>query len=466
MFGRNEWVYPTLFGEHSYYKPPATYWLLLGSWKIFGFSFGAAILPFAFLLLLSAVLLSQVAGSAWAGLFLVGNIASLMFGFTTQMEVLLVFCVVGLAWTLQRERWGLAWSLVGSAALVKSPSYSILLGSSLVIHTVLTHGWRTLCRRRIILGALWALIVGLSWYAWVAATDHDAFVSQFIQREHLSKLQGNGISFFQMTREFLLLCAPIFFLLLPAGIRPNRLALILSAPLILFLMWTPYRMDAYLYPLLPLLIWQCLPHLSRFPRLLRAQGIFISVAILGLLPLLYSSRIIATTALVGLAVFAVLYAWASHPLKVRELAWCSVILVFIVRVSAQHLGEQDVAGLRTLSQERHATHWLMYDASHDIWHEAGYLSTAIGKPIQRVFDVPSAVTAVKAGGSLIVDNFVAKDILPALQSKARVQLREWKRWKRGIYKIPLAEMLAFRQAPLNEWQEKNQKIFWIVSSAD
>lgn len=464
MYTQKQWIYPTLFGEHSYYKPPAAHWLLLGSWNLFGLSFGAAVLPFALTLFLSALTLARIAGNPLAALLLVGNVASLMFGFTTQMEVLLLSCVVGLTWSLQRESWWSAWLFVGIAALVKSPSYSVLFGASVVLYSLLTRGWRSLGSRSFLLGASAALSLGMSWYLWVYTWDRQAFVAQYITREHLNKLHGNGIGFYPMTRDFLLLCVPIAFLL-PLGLRrPERLMWVVGGPLLVFLLWTPYRMDAYLYPILPLLVWQALRFLPRMPKFLLVQGVAVALGVLVLLPLLYSSRIIELTGLVGLMVFALLYAWGSHPQRLRTLGWAAVLLIFTVRVSAQRLGEQDVAELRALARTHPTVEWRMYDGTHSIWNEVGFLSTALRKPITRVFSVEDACSAIKKGEWVIIDQNGARDVLPEIQKRLSVELHEWKRWKRGIDRLPLSQILSFRRTPLAEWSAANQKSFWIVSS--
>lgn len=464
MFSKNQWVYPLLFGEHSYYKPPLTHWLMLTSWKVFGLSYGAAILPFVIALFVSALLFSQLVGVTWAGFFLVGNIASLMFGFTAQMEVLLLLCVVAILWSVKRERWFLAWTWTGVASLAKSPTYAILFGASILIAALLSaQGLRTIRKRAFLLGIPWALALGLSWYLWVWSVDRDAFVAQFLVREHTNKLHGNGIGFFQMLGEFSLLCLPATFLIPYGLVRPSRLSLALGLPLLAFLIWTPYRMDAYVYPLLPVILWHAL---SRFPRsliLLRTQGILIALAVLALISPLYSSRIVDTVGAFALALGAVGYAWASHPKRARELGLATMLLIFVVRLSAQQLGEQDIRTLREFSAQNTQGQWSMYDATRDIWHEAGFLSTAIGKPIERVHSTSEIVQAIRGGSWVILEGNSASTLTSQVQKQIAVRTLDWKRWKRGLYHFDWKDFIAFKRMPQAEWEEKNQKRFVVLT---
>src|SRR5947207_3063788 len=49
MWLSGNWIYPSLFGQHSYYKPPFQYWLTLIGCNVFGFNlFGTMIFSVIF----------------------------------------------------------------------------------------------------------------------------------------------------------------------------------------------------------------------------------------------------------------------------------------------------------------------------------------------------------------------------------------------------------------------------------
>jgi len=62
----------------------------------------------------------------------------------------------------------------------------------------------------------------------------------------------------------------------------------------------------------------------------------------------------------------------------------------LVRVASVSLGEQDIAGLRSALISAPAAPLAMLDEHRNIWHEVGLLSVAIGRPIQRVYDLTQA----------------------------------------------------------------------------
>jgi dolichol-phosphate mannosyltransferase len=200
MLASNQWLVPVLHGEPYYDKPPLLYWLVMGSYKIFGVAdWSARLIPS--LAGLFTVLVTYWWGRRTAGKFpafvgaaiLALSVRFIYLGRLLTMNSLLCLCVVcalaagHCALARGRFRWHL-WlasaAACGMGLLTKGPVAALLVLIPLFVLQALD---RRIAKPQ---AAIWLAYLGLSaalaapWYVAVALRDPD-FLVHFFWRHNL-----------------------------------------------------------------------------------------------------------------------------------------------------------------------------------------------------------------------------------------------------------------------------------------
>jgi 4-amino-4-deoxy-L-arabinose transferase-like glycosyltransferase len=200
MIRTREWVIPTLYFKPYCDKPPLFYWLIAGSFELFGVSaHSARLVPVSAALL--TVASTFLFGTRAAGIrigFVAGLILILSVGFANISRVLILDGVLTLTVSLSlftafeaiggnTFRWG--WwvgSAVASAlgVLIKGPIAFILFAPPLVLHCWLT---RAAIRPGFWCWLVYTSVLGAVSAPWFAAmmVRQPNYVSHFLWRHHL-----------------------------------------------------------------------------------------------------------------------------------------------------------------------------------------------------------------------------------------------------------------------------------------
>lgn len=182
MLQRNEWVVPYLQGEPYLDKPPLFYWLVMGSYEIFGVNAAAARLVPALALHLT-LLVTYFMGRRWIGErgAFYGSLALALAPAFLSIGRLLVLDGVLTLWTTlsvfaafeatRGERIAMGWWLTSAVAcglgvLTKGPVAIVLLVVPLILHRCLSGG---ACRIGIRRWLLFAGVVALTAGPWYVA---------------------------------------------------------------------------------------------------------------------------------------------------------------------------------------------------------------------------------------------------------------------------------------------------------
>jgi 4-amino-4-deoxy-L-arabinose transferase-like glycosyltransferase len=276
MLRSGDWITPKLQGKAYNDKPPLVYWLIAGSYQIFGVDIASArIVPAVagWLMLLSVYAWTRRylgRGSAgWTATILLS-----MTGFAAMTRMLLLdgpfaLLVVGallsgyhaLAQRLHAGWWLISAILCGLAVLAKGPVAVVLVCPCLFVLRWLDRGV-AVARWRDILGyGLLMLLIAAPWYGAMLATN-ETFGSEHFWRHHLRRFLDpahHERPFWYYFPVLFLELLPWPFLAIPVWRRwrawsgPERFMMIFSLWCFLFFSVARAKLPTYLLPLLPTL---------------------------------------------------------------------------------------------------------------------------------------------------------------------------------------------------------------------
>ena len=189
MLTRGEWIVPTLQGEPYLDKPPLFYWLVMGSYQVFGFHAWAARLVPA-LAVQGCILLCYFLGwrlvgerPAFWGALALGLVPGFVgMGRLLVLDGLLTFCVtlsIFSAWqaldspSLRRGWWLLAALACGLGILAKGPIALVLLLPPLFVYRWWSGHNPPIGARAWLIFAGTVLLVALPWYVAICLRSPD-----------------------------------------------------------------------------------------------------------------------------------------------------------------------------------------------------------------------------------------------------------------------------------------------------
>jgi 4-amino-4-deoxy-L-arabinose transferase-like glycosyltransferase len=450
MKERASFLIPYLFDRANFLKPPFQYWMTLLGWQVFGFNLFGALSPSVLAIVVSAFLVKRLSGekSNLSAIVFSSTLATMTYGTTAQMEIWIVVFYLG-AWAFYLDR-KLFWTFltVGIMAWIKGPLYPALFVFSIILKEVSTKNFRTLLAPKFLLSLCFGIGVGLLWYFAAAQTHYTQLRDVFLGRENFGKIQTAQGSMLGLWSEFLSTLFPTTLLVLASLFDPNfrgrfqkQKQFWLAFALIpaMFFTFFPYRVNAYLYLLTPLIAWFALENPNPKPWLrktLFAFSFLIAMVAFVLLFRLTSGGWIGSLLALAIAVTIGFWSFAHYRLQGNAIAMASLVLVCLVRVGATSIGEWDIEPLRVAKAESVAPApafaYLITPSEEDIWHEFGLISTALAQPIGRVHDFGEAQKFMDLGGTVIFTD--EQSIL------ANTSCVPWRRLKRRI-KFPLQKLI-------------------------
>ena len=194
MMAFNEFVSPRIFGEYWYDKPPMYYWLVAGSYKLFGMNEFAARFPSAILAVICTLvvylsgrrLFNERAGMAGA-LVLVTSIEFFYLGKAAVTDMtLLLFLTISLLSFIEKKYY-LAYIFAGLATLTKGPIGLLFPGAIVFSYILVTRNWSQITKMKIPSGLVVYAIVALPWYVMMYNLHGSAFVDTFLGFHNLTR---------------------------------------------------------------------------------------------------------------------------------------------------------------------------------------------------------------------------------------------------------------------------------------
>lgn len=198
MLRRGDWVTPTLNGAPYLNKPPLLYWLVAGSYRLFGVTEWAARLPLALAGWLGTIIAWKWARELWgveagrtAAAMLSVNIGWFIFTHQLLIDVLLATLVLGAYYSLWRLVWTHSWryffgfyGLLGLCVLAKGLLGIVLPLLGCIGVAIARRSW---ARIRIVPGIAVTLAVVLPWFIAVERAN-PGFLVYFFYNEHWQRI--------------------------------------------------------------------------------------------------------------------------------------------------------------------------------------------------------------------------------------------------------------------------------------
>jgi 4-amino-4-deoxy-L-arabinose transferase-like glycosyltransferase len=327
MLARGDLITPTLGGLPWFEKPPLLYWLMMGSYRLFGINEYAARFGPALCGLLSASSVYFAGRTAaaseayfdsqkwedlgpWSALVWLSSLGAIVFSRGASFDIVLTatittaFCLF-LAWEVrQRNKLLLAgfYAFVGLSFLAKGLiGYLIPLGVIVIYHLARRRGPSRSLLKSLVWGIPLALAVAGVWFVPMVLRHGWLFIDQFIVQHHFARFVSNKYHhpgpFYFYLPVLIGLSVPWFMTLLTSlwasrhwnwrgELAIDRLrvfALIWLALPVIFFSFSGSKLTAYILPVLPAVALLAgdrvtgLLHANRGQKVLRLTGFLLLI---------------------------------------------------------------------------------------------------------------------------------------------------------------------------------------------
>lgn len=187
MLAASDMLSPRIYGDYWYDKPPMYYWLVSGSFLLFGENEFAARFPSAFFAVAGAVFLYfsvsrlfSVRVGLISALILATSIEYFYLGKAAVTDMTLNFCLLASLLSFLEKRYLLFYLFAALAVVTKGPIGLFFPGLIAVLYLLATNGWRELPRMSILPGAILFTVVAAPWYLLMIHYHGAAFVDTFL----------------------------------------------------------------------------------------------------------------------------------------------------------------------------------------------------------------------------------------------------------------------------------------------
>jgi len=190
----NDFVSPRIYGDFWYDKPPMYYWMVAGSFKVFGVNEFASRLPSALLAVAGAVL-TYVAGRNFfgerggtlAGLILATSLEYFYLGKAAVTDITLTFFLTASLFAFLHNRYYLFYFCAALAVVTKGPIGVIFCVAIIMLYIAVTGKWVLLKNMKLVSGAVLFLLVALPWYLLMYSYHGMAFIETFLGFHNLTR---------------------------------------------------------------------------------------------------------------------------------------------------------------------------------------------------------------------------------------------------------------------------------------
>ncbi|MBI4924841.1 MAG: glycosyltransferase family 39 protein [Bdellovibrio sp.] len=494
---------PYLFGEPNYLRPPFQLWMMLFSWKVFGFNLWATLLPSVIFLLITAWLLGEISGflheRRWfinSGLWFAIALGTVLFGTIYQTEIYVCFFYTASWWAMLKylykpidfrdRKWlYIAFILAGISALVKNPIYPLIWSMGVLSYLILSGEWELFREKCLHRSFLIGILVGIFWYVFVFFHDRQRAWTHFLQQLSLETL-NNTDSVFGLWLSFLYLCFPFTLMIFVAirtlikkGRRVSNLVLFAISwvwPIVLVFSFFNYRNHSYAYLLVPLFAlladWAYfrVGRTKIFRAVVVISGVCVCLFSSGLALLVYRGDFASPWIALGFVVCGIWILVCSFKDWMRGMILCCLVSVFLFRATISVMGEWDLSVLKNTAINKPSASIGFLDEENDLWSDVGLLSVTIRKPILRLTNLDQITEHLQKGGIVALDEEQAKNNIRTIEAKLLgkgdfriLEEKIWPRWQRKS-KFPLKKFLQEGKTGVSDFVELTQqqyKILWL-----
>jgi 4-amino-4-deoxy-L-arabinose transferase-like glycosyltransferase len=183
----HDYISPRIYGQVWYDKPPLYYWLVAGSFKVFGVNEFAARFPSAALAVVCVAAVYMAASKLFnervglmSGLALASSLEYFYLGKAAVTDITLTFCLTACLLCFMEKRYYLFYIFSALATLAKGPIGFLFPGAIILIWLTVTRRFGELKHMKIPSGVVLWGVVALPWYLAMYHLHGAAFVNGFI----------------------------------------------------------------------------------------------------------------------------------------------------------------------------------------------------------------------------------------------------------------------------------------------
>lgn len=490
MQKRGSWFLQTLGEVPNYYKGPLHYLLLRIGFIVFGaYNLFSTVYYNVILLFLSCIFLAKSTllyfpkKEGWhilTSILFLCSVNVYSHSLASQMESELIFFYCFFIFALLRTEAQnhslssqmILWIGVGMVAWCKSPLYSVLLGSSVILMWLFKGNLiKKLKSKSTYIAITCGVMTSLLAYFPILYYDWENFFSTYIMRENFDK-SGSGRSWQELVLYFLFVHSlpwtPIFLILCYRGLRRSfnlkrenkfnlnmlyyndwlKVSWATIFPTLLFFVFHPYRFPNYTLPLIPCIImfavslWQkdlkfqktkTINHSTLVVCLVFLAPILIILAVNPFRQLIDSfwfTPVVSSMVVLCL----LLYSWGKKDLS---RPWVGMLILFPVFVSISFfllvIGQAEYKGIKSYVSSHPRQKLSYYNLHQNIWNEWGLLSLVVEKPIKGLYTKDQLLYSIDNGYSVICKDKKCQDkiekFIQVNRPNFKMQTKPWVRWK-------------------------------------
>lgn len=381
----NDFISPRIYGEYWYDKPPMYYWLVAGTYKLFGINEFTTRLPAAISAILCVVVIyiygrkffSERAGIISA-LILATSIEYFYVGkaAVTDMTLTLFFTISLLSFL--DKKYYMFYIFAGLATLTKGPIGFLFTGAIAFVYLLVTRNFSEIKKMKLVTGSVVFLIIALPWYLFMYQFHGNEFIDKFFGFHNLTRFTSpehpEGVLWYYYFAIFLLGFFPWITVLVQASWRSFTKSRDKFFRLLFLNIWAAFifgfftisqtKLPTYILPIFPPLAMVCgwyIDHiLSEYRRnsnrtwsilLLGLTSLLITGMIYGLqyMPELRTGVLVSAAVLGAMGIAAAICIWKQHILyavaiKVTGMVVFSAILVtMLIPAAAPRFTSDDIA---------------------------------------------------------------------------------------------------------------------------
>lgn len=194
MLAHGDLLSPRIYGEFWYDKPPMYYWLVAGSFKVFGVNEFAARFPSAFLGLLTVLLvyfstcnLFNNRTGFFAGLMLVTSIEFFALSKAAVTDMTLLFFLTAALLAFLHENFYTMYAMMALATLTKGPIGIVFPLAIIFLYILLTNQWNILSKMKLFSGLGVYLLFAAPWYIAMYFVHGFAFIDTFFGLHNVAR---------------------------------------------------------------------------------------------------------------------------------------------------------------------------------------------------------------------------------------------------------------------------------------
>ncbi len=187
MFQYNEFLSPRIYGEYWYDKPPLYYWLVAGSFKLFGVNEFAARFPSALQGVFCAaavyIFMRRWMGekaALFSGIVLATSVEYFYLAKAAVTDMTLLTCLTLALFCFWDKRYYAAYFFAGLATLAKGPIGILFPCGIIFVYLCFSREFSRLLHMKLGSGMLVYSIVALPWYWFMYKMHGSAFIDTFL----------------------------------------------------------------------------------------------------------------------------------------------------------------------------------------------------------------------------------------------------------------------------------------------